>query len=324
MNPRVAARTVTSPSKIFYTYILFDWLGIPRLVGKGKGNRVASHWKCFDPTSWRKNEFVEITWIMLGEIPYIKVVENVTEKEAFAAEIALISAIGREDQGKGPLLNRTDGGEGVSGYACDLQIRLARRERMIRFLESLTPEQHSAIGRKGGIAAMAQRSLEEKQATGRHAGNTFVNSLTPEEMRLRMLEIKSNITPDGLIRSRDALLRVLSNTTKEQLVEYGKKGYINSLLLLSPEEKSEIGRRGGKVGGPARAASLTPERRKEIGDLGGAAAAAASPEERSRRSFKAAASQTPEQRRDKAVRMWITRRAKAAQKENSPLEPARE
>ena len=45
----------------------------------------------------------------------IKILQNVTEEEAFAEEINLISIAGRRDQGKGPLCNETDGGEGVSG-----------------------------------------------------------------------------------------------------------------------------------------------------------------------------------------------------------------
>ena len=100
---------------IYFVYILFDWLGIPRYVGKGHGNRDESH-ECYtDPYNPGKNEFIEQTWIMLNELPKSRIRENLSEVEAFETEKAFITAIGRADLGKGPLVNLTDGGEGFSG-----------------------------------------------------------------------------------------------------------------------------------------------------------------------------------------------------------------
>jgi hypothetical protein len=99
----------------FYVYILFDWLGVPRYVGKGKGDRWLVHERKTDPINWMKNEFIERTWIMLGEVPKRKFEENLTDEEACRLERALIRLIGRQNRGKGPLTNLTDGGEGVSG-----------------------------------------------------------------------------------------------------------------------------------------------------------------------------------------------------------------
>src|ERR1700687_704740 len=100
---------------IYYTYVLFDWLGIPRYVGKGKKGRIDSHEKATDSTNWLKNEFIERTWIVLGEIPKIKIREQLSESEAFDLESKLIKIIGRIDQNNGPLTNMSDGGEGSSG-----------------------------------------------------------------------------------------------------------------------------------------------------------------------------------------------------------------
>jgi hypothetical protein len=103
--------------RIYFVYILFDWLGIPRYVGKGGGDPNRDLWHSrYDSSNLMKNEFIERTWIMLEEIPSIRIRENLTEIEAFETEIVLIKAIGRSDQGKGPLTNMTDGGEGASGY----------------------------------------------------------------------------------------------------------------------------------------------------------------------------------------------------------------
>jgi hypothetical protein len=99
---------------IFYAYVLFDWLGVPRYVGKGHGNRDLSH-ENRSSVNWLKDQFIEQTWLMLDEIPKVKIQENLTESEAFNIEILLIKTIGRIDRGTGPLTNMTDGGEGPSG-----------------------------------------------------------------------------------------------------------------------------------------------------------------------------------------------------------------
>ena len=58
---------------MYYVYVLFDAFGVPRYVGKGKGNRWLIHERYTDPNNWMKNEFIEQTWIILGEIPKIKI-----------------------------------------------------------------------------------------------------------------------------------------------------------------------------------------------------------------------------------------------------------
>lgn len=97
---------------IYYVYVLFDWLGVPRYVGKGKDGRWSDHEIKSDKTNWMKNEFIEQTWIMLGELPKVKVQENISELEALSYEIQLIKIIGRIDLGTGPLTNMSDGGDG--------------------------------------------------------------------------------------------------------------------------------------------------------------------------------------------------------------------
>lgn len=120
---------------IYYVYILFDWLAIPRYIGKGKKDRIDGHEKQSSKINWLKNEFIEQTWIMLGEIPKLKIRENITEIEAIETEVALITAIGRIDIKTGQLTNLTDGGEGLSGfqYSNETKVRLAKlsKDRML-------------------------------------------------------------------------------------------------------------------------------------------------------------------------------------------------
>jgi len=46
----------------------------------------------------------------------MKIKENMIEDDSFLLEIELIDTVGRQELGKGPLVNFTIGGEGISGY----------------------------------------------------------------------------------------------------------------------------------------------------------------------------------------------------------------
>lgn len=112
--------------KIFYVYIAFrPWDGTPCYVGKGKGKR----WKCH---SYRTHN----PWLRRiitragGEIPVVVIRSLLSESEAFEIEVAFIKAIGRKASG-GPLVNLTDGGEGISGHRHSEQVRAGLSLRMM-------------------------------------------------------------------------------------------------------------------------------------------------------------------------------------------------
>lgn len=86
---------------VYYTYSYLREDKTPYYVGKGKNNR-----------AYRKHKHITIP--PKNRIIFLKI--NLTEEEAFKHEKYMINILGRKDLGTGILLNRTDGGEGTSGF----------------------------------------------------------------------------------------------------------------------------------------------------------------------------------------------------------------
>jgi hypothetical protein len=87
---------------IYYTYAYLREDKTPYYIGKGKGNRMYHKGKTTKPPKDK------------SRIIFLK--KNLTEEEAFKHEIYMIDVFGRKDLGTGILHNRTNGGEGSSGY----------------------------------------------------------------------------------------------------------------------------------------------------------------------------------------------------------------
>jgi LEM3-like protein/NUMOD3 motif-containing protein len=111
----------------FYTYIILDprfqgpykfheiyLTSEPYYVGKGSNDRIISTLK----NKRQKIKYDRTQQILNSgfEPIVIKILENVTELEAFRCEEKLIEQIGRENLKRGPLLNKTNGSEGKSGH----------------------------------------------------------------------------------------------------------------------------------------------------------------------------------------------------------------
>jgi hypothetical protein len=86
----------------FYTYAYLREDRTPYYIGKGQGNRAYKKYRNIKPPKDK------------SKIIFLK--KNLLEEEAFKHEIYMIAVFGRKDLGTGILINKTDGGEGASGF----------------------------------------------------------------------------------------------------------------------------------------------------------------------------------------------------------------
>ena len=243
----------------YYVYVLFDYLGIPRYVGKGKGKRWESHGP--NDSNKLKAAFIRRTLAKLGEIPKIRVYEDLREDEAFAAEILLISILGQISLGNGSLTNLTAGGDGFDSETS--------RKAGAASWAKLTPEERSERARKMALAI----TPEHRQETTVKGTIEFWASLTPEERFERSRKAMAGLTPE---QRRENGLKAASLLTPEQRREKGRKAGRASAAVLTSEERSNNTRRGMLALSPevrqnmARKAvntfweKLGPEERKEV------------------------------------------------------------
>ena len=87
----------------YYTYAYLREDRTPYYVGKGENDRIYEKGRGEIKPPRDKSRII-----------FLK--QNLTENDAFKHEIYMISIFGRKDLGTGILHNRTDGGDGISGY----------------------------------------------------------------------------------------------------------------------------------------------------------------------------------------------------------------
>lgn len=98
----------------FYVYIYYCPIrNEPIYVGSGAGGRAKTHLNRKD-----KHPFTHrLNWIRKqGQLPIIEKYFCETREEAYIRETYGIFLLGRKDLNLGPLLNLTDGGEGMNGH----------------------------------------------------------------------------------------------------------------------------------------------------------------------------------------------------------------
>lgn len=208
MNPRKLGE---------FVYGDFEFDHEPFYVGKGQGDRING----VDRNPFWKN--IENKIIKAGkEVIKIRLFDSLSEEESFLIEKELISLIGRRDQGKGPLTNLTDGGEGVVGA-----ILTEEHKRKISI---------SLKGRKPWNTGKTLSEAHKKKIGRKGKGNSFYGKTHSKEIRKKMSEsIKKYVrkyggTRTGAVLSEETKLKIskahqgkkASKETKRKMCEAAK------------------------------------------------------------------------------------------------------
>lgn len=138
----------------FYVYkLLRPWNNVPCYVGKGCGGRSSHHAKL---GAKHYNKHLASIYRKAGDtpVPVEIVASGLTEDAAFALEIKLIAEIGRADQGKGPLANWTDGGEGTTAISDD-----TRAKRSMSISAAWTDDRREALRERNASHVYSEESL---------------------------------------------------------------------------------------------------------------------------------------------------------------------
>jgi hypothetical protein len=94
----------------YYTYAYLREDRTPYYIGKGKGRRAFSRRRNGIKPPQDKDRIILLK-------------QNLTEEDAFKHEIYMIAVFGRKDLGTGILRNKTNGGDGSSGWIATPEIR---------------------------------------------------------------------------------------------------------------------------------------------------------------------------------------------------------
>ena len=134
----------------YYTYAYLREDKTPYYIGKGKGNR-----------AYRRRDKGIKPPKDKSRILILK--KNLTEEEAFKHEIYIIAVFGRKDLGTGILHNKTDGGDGSSGWVPSEETRKKMSEAHKNPSEETRRKNSDAKKGKNNPNYGKTRSIESKR-----------------------------------------------------------------------------------------------------------------------------------------------------------------
>jgi hypothetical protein len=163
----------------FYTYAYLREDRTPYYIGKGTRKRIFQKRKrCCRPPKDK------------SRIIFLK--QNLTEEEAFKHEIYMIAVFGRKDLGTGILHNRTDGGEGKSGWVASEETR--RKMSESGKVKIYSEEHRKKIGESNKrriVSEETRRKMSERirsEETRRKMSESGKVKIFSEEHRRKMTE----------------------------------------------------------------------------------------------------------------------------------------
>jgi len=180
----------------YYTYAYLREDRTPYYIGKGQGNRAYRRSKKDIKPPKDKSRII-----------FLK--QNITEEEAFKHEIYMIAVFGRKDLGTGILRNKTDGGDGVSGYVCSEETKrkisesnkgkTASEETRRKISEAHKGRTHSEESRIKMSEAQKGKPVSEKTkrkiSEAKKGENHYLYGKThSEETKIKMSETRKGKT----------------------------------------------------------------------------------------------------------------------------------
>lgn len=214
----------------FYTYAYLREDRTPYYIGKGQGNRIYSSNRTINKPKDK------------SRIIFLK--QNLTEEEAFKHEKYMISVFGRKDLGTGTLHNRTNGGDGISGYrhgedsrkkirknAIGRKVTGETRKKMSESKKGIVPwctgkkltEEHREKIKRAHKNRKYKKHTEETKKKiseankGKYTGqkNPMYGKLHTEETKNKMSLKAKNISKD-----KNSCLYEFLSPTGEKIIEY--------------------------------------------------------------------------------------------------------
>jgi hypothetical protein len=241
-----------------YNYGNYTFRFEPFYVGKGKDKRCNVHL-----SSYKKNSNGifrgKLIHIMedLKQRPYIfKLIENITEEQAFELEIYLIKLIGRKNLGFGPLSNMTNGGDGFSGSVKTEEERRISSERMKQRWENkdfrecrskdtkkqweteeirrARLESMNSIESKKKLSESLKKhwnnNISHKKLQSENMSNRMKELFKDPEFKKRQLELLN--TPESIEKKRKTLRQTCHSIKTWEIINPNGKKTINKNLNL--------------------------------------------------------------------------------------------
>ena len=200
----------------YYTYAYLREDKTPYYIGKGKGNR--AYKKKRGKINPPKDK---------SRIIFLK--QNLTEAEAFKHEIYMIGVFGRKDLGTGILHNRTDGGDGTSGWVPSEETRRKMSEALIGNTYMVGKTLSEETKRKMSDTRKGKTHSEE---TKRKQSEAQKGKIRSEEHRRKLSEVNKGKTLS------EETKRKMSNAQKgEKSHFYGKTHSEETRRKISEAQK---------------------------------------------------------------------------------------